>query len=436
MVGKIAGKSRSSNFTVSEKLDLLELVEPYVNILDEHTNKHSIVIEKNKCWEIIAEKYNARRGQRPRRSALGLRTLYKRLKEYAKLELLHYKSCISESTRKAIEVIPRISRIFQGSEQKEFQCDSESDVSSGNDNSSGAFLLKNFAGPNMGLKQVAYCMTSDPTDAEIITETDSFRTPETKSGSKKENVSSSSPEPRRSSRQSYKSDRHVPGVEQSAQTQKHVVEAEEQEITEECELSPVSVLPQECHRMWNRMKPSYRVENEDDLNAPFHSASPELLICPSAVKLEFRSEADAKPSLSVPINPQHEVLEQGENTEPVSVTEECISPSLSPSPSFVNMDMGIVPSASPASQELLLQSQNVVSLRTAFGHDPGVLQMLKEEHEMNLENQRNLALYIQEKREGLKRKQQLEEELLKIKIRVEHYRAIQLTHGLPEFSSF
>lgn len=54
----MVGKARSSNFTLSEKLDLLKLVKPYVKILEEHTNKHSVIVEKNRCWDIIAVNYN------------------------------------------------------------------------------------------------------------------------------------------------------------------------------------------------------------------------------------------------------------------------------------------------------------------------------------------------------------------------------------------
>ncbi|KAK9403156.1 DNA repair and recombination protein RAD54B [Crotalus adamanteus] len=114
----MVGKARSSNFTLSEKLDLLKLVKPYVNILEEHTNKHSVIVEKNKCWDIIADNYNAIGVDRPPRTAQGLRTLYKRLKEYAKQELLQqketlcdYKSYISEPTKKVVEMIPQMSTV-------------------------------------------------------------------------------------------------------------------------------------------------------------------------------------------------------------------------------------------------------------------------------------------------------------------------------------
>ncbi|MBZ3869028.1 DNA repair and recombination protein RAD54B [Sciurus carolinensis] len=112
----MVGKARSSNFTLSEKLDLLKLVKPYVKILEEHTNKHSVIVEKNRCWDIIAVNYNAIGVDRPPRTAQGLRTLYKRLKEYAKQELLQqkeaqsdFKSSISEPTKKVMEMIPQIS---------------------------------------------------------------------------------------------------------------------------------------------------------------------------------------------------------------------------------------------------------------------------------------------------------------------------------------
>ena len=55
----------------------------------------------------------------------------------------------------------------------------------------------------------------------------------------------------------------------------------------------------------------------------------------------------------------------------------------------------------------------------------------KEEHELVLANHQKVAVYLEEKREGLKRKQELEEELLRAKIKVERLRAARLRHGLP-----
>lgn len=111
----MVGKARSSNFTLSEKLDLLKLVRPHIRILEEHTNKHAVIVDKNKCWETVAELYNALGGDRPHRTAQGLRTLYKRLKESAKQEVMQrrhaqpeYRSSISEPTRRIMEMIPHL----------------------------------------------------------------------------------------------------------------------------------------------------------------------------------------------------------------------------------------------------------------------------------------------------------------------------------------
>lgn len=111
----MVGKARSSNFTLSEKLDLLKLVRPHIRILEEHTNKHAVIVDKNKCWDTVAEQYNALGGDRPHRTAQGLRTLYKRLKESAKQEVMQrrhaqpeYRASISEPTRRIMEMIPHL----------------------------------------------------------------------------------------------------------------------------------------------------------------------------------------------------------------------------------------------------------------------------------------------------------------------------------------
>ncbi|CAL9705787.1 unnamed protein product [Knipowitschia caucasica] len=114
-LSSMVGKARSSNFTLSEKLDLLHLVRPHIRILEEHTNKHAVIVDKNKCWETVAEQYNTLGGDRPHRTAQGLRTLYKRLKESAKQEVMlrrhaqpEYRSNISEPTRRIMEMIPHL----------------------------------------------------------------------------------------------------------------------------------------------------------------------------------------------------------------------------------------------------------------------------------------------------------------------------------------
>lgn len=115
MTNSMVGKARSSNFTLSEKLDLLRLVQPHIRILEEHTNKHAVIVDKNRCWDSIAERYNSFGGERPPRTAQGLRTLYKRLKESAKQEVLQrshaqpaYRGRISEPTKRIMEMIPQL----------------------------------------------------------------------------------------------------------------------------------------------------------------------------------------------------------------------------------------------------------------------------------------------------------------------------------------
>ncbi|XP_054841780.1 fibrinogen silencer-binding protein [Eublepharis macularius] len=298
----MVGKARSSNFTLSEKLDLLKLVKPYVNILEQHTNKHSVIVEKNKCWDIIADSYNAIGVDRPPRTAQGLRTLYKRLKEYAKQELLQqkeshsdYKSYISEPTKKVVEMIPQISIV----------CLRE--------------------------RNNLPCAALD-----------------------KETVATTS--------------------------------------------SPQSVL--EHH--------------------------------PAAITLELdQEEEDVKPppSLIVELQPQ-ESLEQRDQQHMVHIMER------SPSTSLSSVDIRMLsPSPIPRRDEFfrLESGERFRSVSGVYG--PQMLQMLKEEHHIILENQRKIGLYIQEKRDGLKRRQELEEELLRAKIKVEKLTAIRLRRDLPEFNS-
>uniref|UniRef100_A0A8C8RRE0 Myb/SANT-like DNA-binding domain-containing protein n=1 Tax=Pelusios castaneus TaxID=367368 RepID=A0A8C8RRE0_9SAUR len=298
----MVGKARSSNFTLSEKLDLLKLVKPYVKILEEHTNKHSVIVEKNKCWDIIADNYNAIGVDRPPRTAQGLRTLYKRLKEYAKQELLQqkethsdYKSSISEPTKKVVEMIPQISSVCL------------------RDRSS---------------------LQSANMDKEIVAGTS----------------------------------------------------------------SPQAMLDHH----------------------------------PAAVTMELEPEEDVKPPPSLAVDSQQsEDLEQGEEHQLVHVMERSPSTSLS----SVDMRMMLSPSPIPRRDDIF-RLEVGERFRSMCGYDPQMVQMLKEEHQIIVENQRKIGLYVQEKREGLKRKQQLEEELLKAKIKVEKLKAIRLRRDLPEYNSF
>uniref|UniRef100_A0A8C9ULX8 Fibrinogen silencer binding protein n=1 Tax=Spermophilus dauricus TaxID=99837 RepID=A0A8C9ULX8_SPEDA len=298
----MVGKARSSNFTLSEKLDLLKLVKPYVKILEEHTNKHSVIVEKNRCWDIIAVNYNAIGVDRPPRTAQGLRTLYKRLKEYAKQELLQqkeaqsdFKSNISEPTKKVMEMIPQIS---------------------------------------------SFCLVRD---------------------------------------------------------KNHIQSANLDEPAQACTSSLQVMLDHH----------------------------------PVAITVEVKQEEDIKPPPPLVLNPQHsDVLEQREEHELVHVMERSLSPSLS----SVDMRMTSSPTSTPRRDDFF-RHESGEHFRSLLGYDPQILQMLKAEHQIILENQRNFGLYVQEKRDGLKRRQQLEEELLRAKIEVEKLKAIRLQHDLPDYNN-
>uniref|UniRef100_A0A8D0HL07 Fibrinogen silencer binding protein n=1 Tax=Sphenodon punctatus TaxID=8508 RepID=A0A8D0HL07_SPHPU len=299
----MVGKARSSNFTLSKKLDLLKLVKPYVKILEEHTNKHSVIVEKNKCWDIIADNYNAIGVDRPPRTAQGLRTLYKRLKEYAKQELLQqkethsdYKSSISEPTKKVVEMIPQISSV---------------------------------------------CLRD------------------------------------RNSLQSANLDKE---------------------------------------RVATTSSPQAALDHH-----------------PSALTMELDpEEEDVKPPPSLIIDSQQsDDLEQREEHHLVHVMERSPSTSLS----SVDMRMMLSPSPLPRRDEFFRLENGERFRQTCGGYDPQTLQMLKEEHQIILENQRKIGLYVQEKRDGLKRRQQLEEELLRAKIKVEKLKALRLRRDLPEYNS-
>ncbi|XP_042779670.1 fibrinogen silencer-binding protein isoform X4 [Panthera tigris] len=298
----MVGKARSSNFTLSEKLDLLKLVKPYVKILEEHTNKHSVIVEKNRCWDIIAVNYNAIGVDRPPRTAQGLRTLYKRLKEYAKQELLQqketqsdFKSNISEPTKKVMEMIPQIS---------------------------------------------SFCLVRD---------------------------------------------------------RNHIQSAN---LDEEAQAGTSSLQVMLDHH-------------------------------PVAITVEVKQEEDIKPPPPLVLNSQQsDILEQREDHELVHVMERSLSPSLS----SVDMRMTSSPSSIPRRDDFFRHERGE-HFRSQLGYDPQILQMLKEEHQIILENQKNFGLYVQEKRDGLKRRQQLEEELLRAKIEVEKLKAVRLRHDLPECNS-
>ncbi|XP_028673601.2 fibrinogen silencer-binding protein [Erpetoichthys calabaricus] len=301
MPTNMVGKARSSNFTLSEKLDLLKLVKPHIRILEEHTNKHAVIVDKNKCWDSIAEQYNALGGDRPPRTAQGLRTLYKRLKESAKQEMVQrkhaqpeYRGSISEPTKRVMEMIPHLFRPLQDKDHNVLQ--------------------------------------------RTIYQNDSAVEPPGNSSS-------------------------LPAV---------------------SDFQSASV--------------TVKLDQEIDVKPP-----PELSI------------------LSTRIEDNHDDYEEIESVQG-------FEGSISPCPSSVNIAVTMSPSPIPMRRDIYSRPE---SLRHLPGIEQETLQLSKEEHELIMENQRKLGLYIEEKREGLKRKQQLEEELLRAKIKVEKLKAARLRHGLP-----
>ncbi|XP_060718065.1 fibrinogen silencer-binding protein [Tachysurus vachellii] len=316
MTSSLVGKARSSNFTLSEKLDLLRLVQPHIRILEEHTNKHAVIVDKNRCWESIAERYNSLGGERPPRTAQGLRTLYKRLKESAKQEVVQrshaqpeYRGSISEPTKRIMEMIPHL---FHAGDKEH----------------------------NM-LHRLQYKMNS----------------PVEQPGS-----SSSLPA--------------VPDYTPAARV--------------------------------------VRVESEDvkpppDLKIVVPHDSPVTLTTPHSEQPVAQTE--------------DEVEEEEEEEELVS---NVYATSLSPCPSSVHLPLS--PSA-PMSRPSLYDRGGVLFRNPVVEAES--LQMMREEHELLLTNHRKLGQYLDEKREGLKRKQQLEEELLRSKVKVEKLKAARLRHGLP-----
>ncbi|KAM6910574.1 fibrinogen silencer-binding protein-like [Xenentodon cancila] len=307
----MVGKARSSNFTLSEKLDLLKLVRPHIRILEEHTNKHAVIVDKNKCWDTVAEQYNALGGDRPHRTAQGLRTLYKRLKESAKQEVMQrrhaqpeYRASISEPTRRIMEMIPHLFHHVPIHEKDQALC------------------------------RLIY------------------------------NKHSKSPSDHPGSSSSLAGLQDYPAA---APSIPHEV----------VELNP-----------------------QEDVKPPPNLS---ILSTHTGSGLEGSQEQDGEQELS-------------------SVHDYEVS--ISPAPSSVNIPL----STSPLPLRHDFYPNDIYPHQEADRLRP--LHLAKEEHELVLANHRKVALYLEEKREGLKRKQELEEELLRAKIKVEKLKAARLRHGL------
>lgn len=163
---------------------------------------------------------------------------------------------------------------------------------------------------------------------------------------------------------------------------------------------------------------------------------------PTARAVRVESD-DVKPPPELQIVVHHDspvTLTSPHSPEPIAQTEKVVeeeeeeddlvsnvyAASLSPCPSSVHL----LPSPpAPESRRSLYERGGVLFRNPALAAES--LQMMREEHELLLANHRKLGQYLDEKREGLKRKQQLEEDLLRSKVKVEKLRAARLRHGLP-----
>lgn len=148
--------------------------------------------------------------------------------------------------------------------------------------------------------------------------------------------------------------------------------------------------------------------------------------------VQLDSEEDVKPPPDIHVLTKHtrpgldgdqEQEEEEEDQDLGSIHD--YEASLSPTPSSINIPLSTSP----------LPLRNDIFHNDIYPHHDSdrfrPLHLAKEEHELVLANHRKVALYLEEKREGLKRKQKLEEELLRAKIKVEKLRAARLRHGLP-----
>ncbi|XP_045684275.1 fibrinogen silencer-binding protein-like [Phyllostomus hastatus] len=151
---------------------------------------------------------------------------------------------------------------------------------------------------------------------------------------------------------------------------------------------------------------------------------------PVAITVEVKQEEDIKPPSPLVLNSEQSyTFEQREEHELVHLMERSVLPSLS----SVDVKMTLSPSYIPRRDDFFHHG-NGGHFRSQLGYGPQHLQNL--EHQIILENKKKFGLYVRKKRDGLKRTQQLEEELLQLKIEVERLKSIRLQHDLPEYDSF
>lgn len=134
--------------------------------------------------------------------------------------------------------------------------------------------------------------------------------------------------------------------------------------------------------------------------------------------------------ITVTTQPSQEPTTRTENEVQEEEEEELVSSayaaSISPCPSSV----GFPPSPSAEAPRQCLYESRARLYPSPF-LEAESLQMMREEHELIMTNHKKLGQYLDEKREAMKRKQQLEEEFLRSKVKVEKLRAARLRHGLP-----
>lgn len=145
--------------------------------------------------------------------------------------------------------------------------------------------------------------------------------------------------------------------------------------------------------------------------------------------VQLDPEEDMKPPPDLPVVTSHAVpvldgFQEADGEQDLASTHN-YQASLSPASSSVNIAL----SASPLPLSHEFYPNDVYPRHEADRFRP--LHLAKEEHDLVLANHRKVSLYLEEKREGLKRKQELEEELLRAKIKVEKLKAARLRHGLP-----
>ena len=150
--------------------------------------------------------------------------------------------------------------------------------------------------------------------------------------------------------------------------------------------------------------------------------------------VQLEPEEDVKPPPELPVLPAHTGPEGVQEHEHVDGQDLA---------SIQDYDLSLSPTLSTSSGNIPLSGSPLVDPHhdlypnDLYPHDNleqgrfRPFHFAKEEHELVLANHRKVAVYLEEKREGLKRKQELEEELLRAKIKVEKLREARLRHGLP-----